>query len=212
MKHFLIGLENITYQIGYKTIFDRFSFHVEKNIHRCVVGPNGSGKTTLLKMLAGWIHPTKGQRLAFGPEHSNPSTDLMQKQIGICLTQPALFDALSIQENFLWISKLAGQSAISTDALEDMEHLGISGLMDRKPPTLSSGERQKFSLIRSWMLSPHVLLLDEPTSFLDEQSRAPLIEILHKKAQDTTIVIATHDTQLMDQLQFHTLALPGKAL
>lgn len=132
-----------------------------------IVGPSGSGKSTLLEAIAG-IEP--GARVVLdGRDESN--TPLHERRVGYVSQDALLFPHLSVRQNLAY-SPRAGNIDEAASALE------ISGLLDRKPATLSGGERRRAALARAIVSGPRLLLLDEPFSGLDEQRRREAMSLL----------------------------------
>jgi multiple sugar transport system ATP-binding protein len=160
-----------------------------------VLGPSGSGKTTLLRLVAGLDPPTSGEILLDGaPLDGRPPRE---RDVAIVFQSHSLFPHLSAFDNVAFGLRLRGTGAAETRARveEAARVLGVDGLLDRLPHSLSVGERQRVALARALVRRPRVFLLDEPLSGVDANHRAALraeIRRIHSELRAITIVV-THD-------------------
>ncbi|AME07698.1 ABC transporter ATP-binding protein [Bacillus siamensis] len=167
-------------------------FHIEKGDFISFLGPSGCGKTTLLSILAGLIAPAQGRVLIEGsvPNHK-------EHQIGYMLQQDYLFPWKSIEENVLLglhISKTLTEEK-RAEVLSLLPKLGLIGVENKYPKELSGGMRQRAALARTLAPDPGLLLLDEPFSALDFQTKLSLENLVFKTLKDfqKTAVLVTHD-------------------
>ena len=140
------------------------------------LGPSGCGKTTLLSIIAGLIQPTEGAAFLEGvPVHK------MKNQIGYMLQQDYLFPWKTIEENILIGLKLTKTltAASRQNALRLLGQMGLSGFESSYPHELSGGMRQRAALVRTLATEPKLLLLDEPFSALDQQTKLRLENLVH---------------------------------
>lgn len=193
-----------------KPILENLSFSVEEGGRLIIQGDNGMGKTTLLNVLMGKLKPTGGVVLIDGKE---PST-LAKRTIGYIKQQQT-------QEQYPVSAREVVSMAVdpNLDTKQQkweidtaLRRTGVFEMADRNFFTLSGGERQKVSLSRTLCQKARLLLLDEPTSFLDAKSRTTLVEVLHSLTVDEmpTIVIVTHDKELEADLAWPVLRLEGR--
>ncbi|MCS7224688.1 MAG: ABC transporter ATP-binding protein [Armatimonadetes bacterium] len=159
-----------------------------------VIGPSGSGKSTLLEALCG-LRPSSGTILLGGRpvEHLPPEA----RQMALVPQDYALFPHLSARSNILLVPRLR---RLSDQALQERFHtlirlLQLEPLLNKKPDQLSGGERQRVALARALVLSPTLLLLDEPFAALDPQIRPPVRRRLRQifKELGTTVLLVSHD-------------------
>lgn len=175
------------------TALEHVSLSIEEGDFISLLGPSGCGKTTLLSILAGLFPPTSGTiTLKDKPLHS--SND---HSIGYMLQQDYLFPWKTIQENVtlgLTLSK-KDDAASTIMALKLLNEVGLSGVENQYPKELSGGMRQRAALARTLAVNPEILLLDEPFSALDYQTKLKLedlvFETLHSFGK--TAVLVTHD-------------------
>ncbi|WP_059171477.1 ABC transporter ATP-binding protein [Bacillus sp. FJAT-27445] len=156
------------------------------------LGPSGCGKTTLLSIIAGLIAPTRGSVLVGGKP-----TSFAKNEIGYMLQQDYLFPWKTIEENVLIGLKLAKTLTPERreTAIKLLEEIGLPGVEKKLPKQLSGGMRQRAALARTLAAEPKVLLLDEPFSALDYQSKLKLEDLVSStlKGLGKTAVLVTHD-------------------
>ncbi|MDA1142163.1 MAG: ATP-binding cassette domain-containing protein [Planctomycetota bacterium] len=169
-----------------------------------VLGDNGAGKTTLLKILAGLESPDQGEILFHGRQVIPGNAGLEVRRRMVYLSQkPRLFRG-TVLRNVLYGLNARGVRGAAAEKLakEALDAVGMASYRDRKAITLSGGETQRVALARALCLDVDALLLDEPTSHVDEDFTEQF-EICLKKLQadrGTTILIATHDSALTERL------------
>ena len=163
------------------------AFDVEDGETVAILGPSGSGKTLLLETVAGF-HSHSGNVALDGRDLTGREPE--HRDFGFVFQDYALFPHMTVAENVRYGGKYYEETG-DVDAL--VERLGIADLLERYPPTLSGGEKQRVALARSLYVTPDVLLLDEPLSSLDvptrERLRSDMLDIL----EDVTSVYVTHD-------------------
>jgi NitT/TauT family transport system ATP-binding protein len=157
-----------------------------------IVGPSGCGKSTMLSLISGMHKPTKGRVLIDGQEVSGTSP-----KVGYMLQHDHLFEWRDILSNLTVgaeIRKMDLKKA-RKKAAGLMERYGLGGFAHHSPAQLSGGMRQRVALIRTLVTEPDILLLDEPFSALDYQTRLTLADEIHKiiKDQGKTAILVTHD-------------------
>ncbi|PNY82582.1 ABC transporter ATP-binding protein [Deinococcus koreensis] len=184
-----LTLDGVSYRYAGRAGLGPLDLQVEPGEFLCVVGPSGSGKSTLLSLLAGFLRPQQGQiRLGDQPvQGPHPSLTLVQQE-------PALFPWLTVAGNVafgLTRLKKADRAARVQDALK---LVGLAGYGARRVHELSGGQRQRVSLARALAVKPGLLLLDEPFSALDIQTRTSLADELLGIwwQQKVTVVFVTH--------------------
>jgi len=191
----VLEAHELTCRLGASTVVEGVELVVAPTEVLGLIGPNGGGKSTVLLMLAGLIRPTQGT----ATYNSRPTHELALSAagtIGLITAEPGLYPALTIRENLHWFAGLYGHSAGSVDAALPalLEGLDLQPHLDRRAGLLSSGQRQKASLVRALLLGPAVLLFDEPTANLDPLSaRAIHLAIRARADAGTAIVLCTHD-------------------
>ncbi|MBE5755802.1 MAG: ABC transporter ATP-binding protein [Clostridiales bacterium] len=192
----LLEIKNIS--LTYQTLkseteaIKNISFDVSKGEFVSIVGPSGSGKTTILSLIAGLIAPSSGEIFIDGKQVKNVSTD-----VGYMFQRDNLFEWINIYQNVLIGPKINhNKNCLSKIELKSLiNKYGLGGFEKAKPTELSGGMRQRVSLIRTLALNPKILLLDEPFSALDSQTRLSVQNNIHSiiKSEHKTAILVTHD-------------------
>jgi multiple sugar transport system ATP-binding protein len=190
-----VKFENITKRFGKVVAVDNMNLDIADGEFVTLVGPSGCGKTTALRMVAGLEEPTEGS-LYIGERFANyiPAKD---RGIAMVFQSYALFPHMTVEANISFGLKIKKvPEAERRKKIEwALELLDLEGLGKRYPRELSGGQRQRVALGRALVLSPEVLLLDEPLSNLDAKLRVKMrteIKRIHK-AIKSTVIYVTHD-------------------
>ena len=168
------------------------SFHIKEGEFAAIVGPSGCGKSTLLSLICGLLKPEKGEILLDGKSIAGE-----KERIGYMLQKDYLFEWRSIYSNvMLGLEIQKKKSEKYTKRVDQMlKDYGLWDFRDVRPSQLSGGMRQRAALIRTLALQPELLLLDEPFSALDYQTRLSVCEDIYRiiKKEQKTAVLVTHD-------------------
>ncbi|MBS3127735.1 ABC transporter ATP-binding protein [Candidatus Woesearchaeota archaeon] len=198
MQQALIELKNVEkkYEYGKEIlpVFKGINLRIMQGECISILGPNGCGKTTLLNLMGGFAKPTQGSLVFEHEEILNPDSRkiLLFQELG-------LFDWKTVQQNIafpLIFQGLTDQE--KQQRIEDAIHLvNLQGFEKLYPSQLSGGMKQRTAIARAVVNNPLLLLLDEPFSALDQQTREFLQEELHEiqRQQNKTIVLVTHDIE-----------------
>lgn len=175
-----------------------------------VIGPNGSGKTSLLKLLMGLLSPEGGSIQLFGQDLVGLSPSLIAQQVALVPQETSQVFPFTLGELVLmgrfpfhqpfggWGWDASSDVDLATQAMVDME---VGGLADRMMSEVSGGERQRAMIARALTQNPQVLLLDEPTAFLDLHHQLDIARKLRQLNQERgmTVVMVSHDLNLASQ-------------
>ena len=171
---------------------DRVDFKISENEFVCLLGPSGCGKSTVLNLVAGFIRPTSGRILFTGREVSRPDSDR-----GVIFQDPTLFPWLTAQQNveFGLINKGVYREERSQKAMEILRLVGLDGTCHMHPHELSGGMKQRVALARVLVLEPKALLMDEPFSALDNNTRERLQDQLLQiwESRKRPVLFVTHN-------------------
>lgn len=163
------------------------------------LGRSGAGKTTALKLINGLVVPAAGVVAIEGTPLAQHDIVALRRRIGYVMQQPALFPHRTIFDNVATVPRLIGwddeRIRREAETLMGQLDLPLAKFGARYPRMLSGGEQQRVSLARALIVSPGVLLCDEPFSALDPLIRAELQTLLVATAKNTTLVFVTHDVR-----------------
>jgi bicarbonate transport system ATP-binding protein len=176
------------------TVLDGVNLNVGQGEFICLIGHSGCGKSTLLNMVSGFNTPTTGQVLLEGQPITKPGPDRMVVfQNYALLPWRTAFENIYIAVNAVFPEK--SESEKSTIVREHLVMVGLADAMDKKPPQMSGGMRQRVSIARALSVRPRVLILDEPFGALDAITKEELQEELLKIWGDNkcTVLMITHD-------------------
>ncbi len=167
-----------------------------------LMGRTGSGKTTLLEAVAGLRQVTGGRVVLGGRDVTGLKP--AARGVGYVPQDAALFRTLTVRENLGFALTVRGTAAGQTEGRvrELAEWLGLAHLLDRRPAGLSGGEAQRVALGRALAFGPRILLLDEPLSALDEETRDQLVGLLRglRRRGEVTVLHVTHSRREAEQL------------
>ncbi len=202
----IIDLQNVTLSLpshaGLVNILRGIDLKVPKGEATGLVGPSGSGKSTLLMVLAGLERPSSGQVHVAGEDLGRLDEDGLARfrrdHIGIVFQSFHLVPTMSALENVAIPLELAGYKDAFVRAEAELRQVGLGHRLSHFPAQLSGGEQQRVALARAVAGDPEILLADEPTGNLDQETGEGIISLmfeLHAK-KGTTLVLITHDEAL----------------
>lgn len=198
MTAIAIRLENISHRFEEQHIFKNLSLNIEAKKITAILGKSGSGKSTLLQVINGLIRPYEGAVYLFDQPMNYELICEVRLGIGYAVQQVGLFPHLTVIDNITLPGILAGWSKAQKDkrAAELMNLVNLaSGHRDKYPYQLSGGEQQRVGLCRAILLDPPIMLLDEPFSSLDPDTKQDIHEEVLKlqREEPRCIVMVTHD-------------------
>ncbi|MDC0739064.1 ATP-binding cassette domain-containing protein [Cognatishimia sp. SS12] len=199
----MIELDNIAYSYGGGELLSEISLSIQPGDFYFLTGPSGAGKTTFLKLCYGELTPTSGHAKLFGQDVRGMSRDdhaTTRRRIGVVHQDCAFLDHLPLSDNVALPLTVSGRDDL--DQVANLkELLAWVGLKERAhalPPELSGGERQRAALARAVIMSPDVVLADEPTGNVDWDMSQRLLQLLVElNKMGKAVVIATHDMNLI---------------
>jgi cobalt/nickel transport system ATP-binding protein len=198
----LIELRNLTFSYpgALFPVFQDFNYQVLAGKQIGLIGPNGCGKTTLLHLMMGLLRPQAGSVCVFGQEAATEKDFITVRQkVGLLFQNPddQLFCPTVLEDVAFGPLNQGKSPAAAIDiARATMERLGLKGFEDRVTYKLSGGEKKLVSLATVLAMEPRLLLLDEPTAGLDEQTKERLIHILQE--MDVAYLIVSHENDFLE--------------
>jgi ABC-type multidrug transport system ATPase subunit len=192
---------DLTVKKGDYTVLNNVSLTLEEGVFAALVGPSGCGKTSLLRVLSQLDRPSNGVVRYWGheAERRNATVWLEDRHFYPLVTYVpqtlALWPHLTIRENMIFATM--GLLDVRSKLESLCEYLEIGELLDRRPPNVSQGQRQRCALVRALLLAPKILLLDEITAALDENLAKNVWKLLRQFARDGgSILASTHGERL----------------
>jgi cell division transport system ATP-binding protein len=195
------------------TALDSVSFGIDKGEFVFVVGASGSGKTTLVRLLLKELEPSDGRIILSGRDlgrlrHS--TVPRLRRNIGCVFQDFKLLPRRTAAENVAYALKVQGESraSIRRKVPEVMTMVGLSNKMNSLPDELSGGEQQRVSIARAVVNHPPLLVCDEPTGNLDPDTSVGIMQLLYRiNRAGTTILMVTHDREMVDKMRKRVIAL-----
>ena len=189
-----VELRDIAKSFNRRAIFDNVTMTVEDGHALCVTGANGSGKSTLLRVICGLLRPTRGVvTITVDDKPYLPAE--VRNAFGVVAPDVALYGELTALENMVFFSRVRGLSARSLDVEGLLARVGLAGRGDDEVHTYSSGMRHRLKYACALLHHPPILLLDEPSTNLDEDGIAIVRQVMVEQKQHGLLIFATNDTQ-----------------
>ncbi|WP_374300747.1 cell division ATP-binding protein FtsE [Ferrovibrio sp.] len=189
------------------------SFELAAGSFHFLAGPSGAGKTSLLKLLYLAQRPSRGLITMFGQDVSTASRaalPMLRRRIGVVFQDFRLLDHLTALDNVALPLRIAGADEKRTrdHVVELLTWVGLGDRLEARPATLSGGEKQRVAIARAVIARPSLLLADEPTGNVDADMAQRLMYLfVELNKLGTAVVLATHDTQLLQQFRFPVMRL-----
>ena len=200
----MIEVNNVHKSFGDLEVLKGVNLEVKKGEIVAIVGKSGAGKTTLLQIIGTLDRPTQGEVIINGErlmvKGDKELAAFRNKHIGFIFQFHQLLPEFTALENVCIPAMIARQkeSDYKPRAEKLLQDLGLGDRMDHKPNALSGGEKQRVAAARALMMTPDIILADEPTGSLDEQHKQELSDLLLqlRKNYGQTILLVTHDKEL----------------
>ena len=200
-----ITARQLTRKFGDKVAVDHIDLDIPSGRIYGFLGPNGSGKSTTLRMLCGMLLPTDGHAEVFGLSVVKDA-EAIRRRLGYMPQKFSLWEDLTTDENLQFIADLYGLPDVEARIAQARATYNLEPLRKQRAGTMSGGQKQRLALAAATLHAPELLLLDEPTSAVDPQSRRDFWEKLFELAEaGATILVSTH---YMDEAErCHGLAI-----
>ncbi|MCL2491662.1 MAG: cell division ATP-binding protein FtsE [Coriobacteriia bacterium] len=212
----MISVRNLTKQYTPEyAALDKVNVEIEAGEFVFIVGHSGSGKSTFIRSLLREVTPTSGQIVVAGHDLSklrNTKIPYLRRNIGCVFQDFKLLPNKTAFENVAFALQVIGKSkhVINTQVPEVLRLVGLEDKIDSYPSELSGGEQQRVSIARAFVNRPPLLLCDEPTGNLDPQTSLGIMKLLDRiNKTGTTILIATHDREMVNSMRRRVIALEG---
>jgi putative ABC transport system ATP-binding protein len=194
------------------------TFEVEQGGYTSLMGPSGSGKTTLLSLIGGLEHPQNGRVTVAGHDLSSLAGDRLaefrRSSVGFVFQHFGLLEALTALENLELTLTLSGvrRPERRRRAVELLEQVGLADRISHRPFELSGGERQRVAIARALSNRPQLILADEPTGNLDDDTATAVFGLLESLPSEhgCTLVVVTHNRSLATRAGLRLALVSGK--
>lgn len=192
MTDYRLKLDNVTMIFGRRLIFKEINFEFNNGNVYGIAGHNGSGKSTLSKIISGIIAPTKG-KIIHTENEKKIIPEKLHDYLGFVSPYLVLYDEFTAEENLIHFSRIRGHKFDKEKAKHLLNHFGI---YDRRNDLLkgySSGMKQRMKFVFALMHNPRLLLLDEPTSNLDNEGKESVYQIIQEESKKNLVIIASNE-------------------
>ena len=194
------------------------TFHIEKGEFVFLVGPSGSGKSTLIKLVLKQLEPQEGRILVAGRNLGTlrrSKVPLLRRNIGCVFQDFKLLPNKTVYDNVAYALQVVGENhrSVRRKVPEILNLVGLGDKMGNLPSEISGGEQQRVSVARAFVNHPPLLLADEPTGNIDPDTSVGIMQLLLRiNRTGTTVVVATHDREMVDRMRKRVIALDGGRL
>ncbi|MCJ7554161.1 MAG: ABC transporter ATP-binding protein [Ignavibacteriaceae bacterium] len=197
MTNYNLELSSVRKFFGRRLIFDNLNFKINKPGVYGVSGPNGSGKSTLVKIIAGIISASEG-KVIHKIHEREIIPEKLHNHIGFVSPYLVLYEEFSAWENLELFAKIRGINLDEQRVKYLLEKFLLLNRKDDLVKTYSSGMKQRLKFIFSLMHSPELLILDEPTSNLDEEGKNSVYEIVREEGGKNIVIVASNEKSDLD--------------
>jgi cell division transport system ATP-binding protein len=212
----VIRFEDVTKVYPTGTIgLEKVSLHIEKGEFVFLVGPSGSGKSTFIRLLIRELDPDKGRVSVGGRDLATLrrwKVPYLRRNIGCVFQDFKLLPNKTAFENVMYALVVTGSAnaASKRKATEMLSLVGLAQKAKNYPNQLSGGEQQRVSIARAFVNHPPLLIADEPTGNLDPETSLGIMQLLYRiNKTGTTVVMATHDREMVDRMRRRVVQLEG---
>lgn len=209
----MIEFKNVTKQFGNDApILNDVSFSLEQGSFVYLVGTTGSGKTTIFRLIIRDMLATDGEITIGDWDITNLPKKMvpeLRRRVGVIFQDYKLLTDRTVFENVLLPLQIAGFTPQDAQARaeEVLTEVGLAGKFDKFPQQLSGGESQRVAIARALVFEPEIIIADEPTGNLDQETSRQIIELLERinESKNATMFIATHNEKIIDESEARVL-------
>lgn len=192
-KHFSLEVKGLSKKFGKQKLFEQLNFHLIEKETLAIIGSNGSGKSSLLKIIAGVLPPTKGV-VELKINNSLIEKDKIHQHINICAPYLSLIEEFTLAEHLNFHAKFKPLQ-ISVNLEEEVKKSGLELSYHKLISDFSSGMKQRLKLILSFCYVGNLILLDEPTSHLDENGKKWYKNLVSRFSTDRMLIIFSNEAE-----------------
>ena len=204
----MIDIRHVYQTFGNRHILKDVSLSIQDGETMVILGASGSGKSTLLKLIIGLLRPTSGKVLVNGKDMAKLSEQELNEErrhMGMVFQYSALFDSMNVKENVAFGLRMhtkLSEKEIEKVVQEKLKLVGLEGIEDLMPSSLSGGMKKRVSLARAIALEPDIILYDEPTAGLDPIRSTDISLLIRntQKVMHATSVVVTHDLKSAEMI------------
>ena len=204
----MIDIRHVYQTFGNRHILKDVSLSIQDGETMVILGASGSGKSTLLKLIIGLLRPTSGEVLVNGKDMAKLSEQELNEErrhMGMVFQYSALFDSMNVKENVAFGLRMhtkLSEEEIEKVVQEKLKLVGLEGIEDLMPSSLSGGMKKRVSLARAIAMEPDIILYDEPTAGLDPIRSTDISLLIRntQKVMHATSVVVTHDLKSAEMI------------
>jgi cell division transport system ATP-binding protein len=192
---------------------DKFSLQVAPGEFVVIMGRSGAGKSTILKLLTREEKPTNGKIVVGGIDYDelkDRDIPLLRRRIGVVFQDYKLLPHRTVYENVAFAMEISGMTnrEIELNVPKILELVGLDSKANKFPRHLSGGESQRVAIARAMVRQPKILIADEPTANLDDETSLDIVRLLIKiNRYGTTVIMITHDTNIVRKLRHRVVRI-----
>ena len=197
-----LELDNVSKWFGERKVFENINLRLENPTGLAIIGPNGSGKTTLLKIICGLQRPTQG-KVSLKLKGQEIKKEARRSFFSLVAPDIELYEELTALENLEFISRLRDSKHSRIELNQKLEQVGLKGRENEPVGSFSSGMKQRLKYAVALSSYPKILVLDEPSSNLDEEGVLLMKKIIEEQKKTGMVILATNDlkeTQYAQQI------------
>jgi heme exporter protein A len=189
-----LDVKNLAKRFGHRPVFQDISFSLDYGSSIAVVGPNGSGKSTMLRLIAGLLMPTSGEAV-FYENNKRLDFDRLRRKMAMVAPYLSLYSSLTAAENLRFFSEVDGLRIDRQKIEEILARVGLENRADDRVGEYSSGMHQRLKYAVALLKNPEILIIDEPSTNLDENGRKIVYDAINAIRKDCIVIVATNEKE-----------------